>query len=43
LRSLPIPFGLPHELVEAMFPSAQKVELFARRPRAGFDAWGLEA
>jgi N6-adenosine-specific RNA methylase IME4 len=32
-----------HELIEAMFPSAQKVELFARHPRAGFDAWGLEA
>jgi N6-adenosine-specific RNA methylase IME4 len=32
-----------HELVEAMFPSAAKIELFARRPRAGWDAWGLEA
>jgi N6-adenosine-specific RNA methylase IME4 len=32
-----------YELVEAMFPSAQKVDLFARRQRSGFDVWGLEA
>jgi N6-adenosine-specific RNA methylase IME4 len=32
-----------HELIEAMFPSAAKIELFARRRRSGFDAWGLEA
>jgi N6-adenosine-specific RNA methylase IME4 len=35
--------AIVYELVKAMFPSAQKVELFARRRRSGFDAWGLEA
>jgi N6-adenosine-specific RNA methylase IME4 len=32
-----------YELVEAMFPSAAKIEQFARRQRAGFDTWGPEA
>lgn len=32
-----------HELVEAYFPSLPKIELNARRARAGWDAWGYEA
>ena len=31
------------EAIERMFPSAPKVELFARAPRRGWDAWGNEA
>jgi N6-adenosine-specific RNA methylase IME4 len=29
-----------YELIEAMYPNLPKVELFARRERAGWDAWG---
>lgn len=32
-----------HEIAEAYFPSLPKIELNARRVRAGWDAWGLEA
>jgi len=31
-----------HELIERMFPSLPKLELFARRPRDGWDVWGDE-
>jgi N6-adenosine-specific RNA methylase IME4 len=31
-----------YEILEAMYPDAKKVELFARQPRAGWDAWGNE-
>jgi N6-adenosine-specific RNA methylase IME4 len=31
-----------HESIEAMYPDARKVELFARRPRDGWTAWGNE-
>jgi len=31
------------ELIERMYPTASKVELFSRRPRPGWTAWGLEA
>jgi len=31
-----------HEMLERMFPLARKLELFAREPRAGWDAWGNE-
>lgn len=29
-----------HERIEAMYPTATKVELFARRPRQGWQVWG---
>jgi N6-adenosine-specific RNA methylase IME4 len=29
-----------HERIEAMYPYATKVELFARRPRQGWQVWG---
>jgi N6-adenosine-specific RNA methylase IME4 len=32
-----------YELIEEMFPSLPKVELFARQKRAGWDGWGQEA
>jgi N6-adenosine-specific RNA methylase IME4 len=32
-----------YEIIETYFPSLPKIELFARRRRAGWDAWGLEA
>jgi len=32
-----------YELIEAYFPNLPKIELNARRARAGWDAWGLEA
>lgn len=32
-----------HEIIEGYFPNLPKLELFARRPRAGWDAWGAEA
>jgi N6-adenosine-specific RNA methylase IME4 len=32
-----------HERIEALYPTARKIELFARRPRPGWDAWGNEA
>jgi N6-adenosine-specific RNA methylase IME4 len=31
-----------HELIEEMFPNLQKIELYARRPRNGWDVWGHE-
>jgi N6-adenosine-specific RNA methylase IME4 len=31
-----------HELIERMFPTLPKLELFARRPRDGWDVWGNE-
>jgi N6-adenosine-specific RNA methylase IME4 len=30
------------EMIEAMFPNVPKLEMFARRPRAGWDIWGNE-
>lgn len=30
------------ERIEALYPTARKVELFARRRRPGWDAWGDE-
>jgi N6-adenosine-specific RNA methylase IME4 len=32
-----------YELIEAYFPTLPKIELNARRPRAGWDSWGLDA
>ena len=32
-----------YELIESYFPCLARIELYARRPRAGWDAWGLEA
>jgi N6-adenosine-specific RNA methylase IME4/ParB-like chromosome segregation protein Spo0J len=31
-----------YEMIEAMYPSLPKIELFARRARPGWDAWGNE-
>jgi N6-adenosine-specific RNA methylase IME4 len=31
------------EMIEAMFPSVPRLEMFARSPRAGWDAVGAEA
>lgn len=28
--------------IEALFPRVPKLEMFARRPRAGWDTWGNE-
>ena len=30
------------ERIEAMYPTARKLELFARRRRPGWDVWGDE-
>lgn len=30
-------------MIEALFPTTPKLELFARAPRAGWDTWGAEA
>lgn len=30
------------ERIERLYPHATRIELFARSPRAGWDAWGLE-
>lgn len=30
-------------MIEALFPTVAKLELFARAPRAGWDTWGAEA
>jgi N6-adenosine-specific RNA methylase IME4 len=30
------------ERIERLYPSARRIELFARRVRVGWDAWGLE-
>ena len=32
-----------YDLIEAYFPTLPKVELFARKARAGWDRWGLES
>lgn len=32
-----------HELIERMYPTARKLELFSRFPRPGWAAWGNEA
>jgi len=32
-----------HEIIEDLFPSLPKIELFAREARPGWDAWGNEA
>jgi N6-adenosine-specific RNA methylase IME4 len=32
-----------YEMIEAMYPSLPKIELFARQARRGWDAWGNEA
>ena len=32
-----------HEIIERMFPSLPKLEMFARRNRPGWDSWGAEA
>lgn len=29
-------------MIEAMFPDAEKIELFARNTRNGWDCWGNE-
>ena len=31
-----------YEMLETMFPNAQKIELFARNQRGGWDCWGNE-
>lgn len=31
-----------YEMIEAMFPEAEKIELFARKTRNGWDCWGNE-
>ena len=31
-----------HESLERMYPDATKLEMFARKPRAGWDVWGNE-
>lgn len=31
-----------HDYIVAMYPDARRVELFARRPRDGWDVWGNE-
>jgi N6-adenosine-specific RNA methylase IME4 len=31
-----------YELIEAYFPHVPKIELFARRPRPGWETWGNE-
>jgi N6-adenosine-specific RNA methylase IME4 len=35
--------SLVYDLVEAMYPAASKLEMFARRQRPGWTAWGNEA
>lgn len=32
-----------YEMIEGLFPTLPKIELGARRPRDGWDAWGLDA
>lgn len=32
-----------HERIEAMYPDASRIELFARRSRDGWDTWGNQA
>jgi N6-adenosine-specific RNA methylase IME4 len=29
-----------HERIEAMYPNAKRLEMFARRPREGWQVWG---
>jgi N6-adenosine-specific RNA methylase IME4 len=31
------------EMIETLFPTVAKLELFARGPRVGWDTWGAEA
>ena len=31
-----------HEIIEAMYPSLPKLEMFARANRPGWDTWGAE-
>lgn len=31
-----------YEMIEAMFPTAKKIELFARNTRIGWSSWGDE-
>lgn len=31
-----------YEMIEDMFPNANKIELFARNKRSGWDSWGNE-
>lgn len=31
-----------HQLIDALFPDGDKLEMFARRERAGWDTWGNE-
>ena len=31
-----------YELIERLYPTAKKVELFARKRRAGWSSWGNE-
>lgn len=33
---------ISYEIIERLYPNARKLELFARRERAGWDAWGNE-
>ena len=35
--------GAVIERIELMYPTARKLEMFARYPQPGWDAWGLEA
>jgi N6-adenosine-specific RNA methylase IME4 len=30
------------EMIEQMFPNVPKLEMFARKPRDGWDVWGNE-
>lgn len=32
-----------HELIERLYPDIGKIELFSRKPRAGWDSWGNQA
>ena len=32
-----------YDIVERMYPGLGRIELFARRPRTGWDRWGHEA
>ena len=34
---------LAHEIIERMYPNARRLEMFARRPREGWDLWGNES
>ena len=32
-----------HDIIEAMYPDARRIELFARERKVGWDVWGNEA